>query len=186
MKIRSGAKAKEQPNEGTHLARVVGLCNLGLQPGFMYGGEMTEDAYKIEITYELVATDMKDGRPFHVSEDVTNTDNEKGKLLQRCMSTGVSINAVQAMITKPCMVSLKHNEKGYAKINNVAGVPAGIPVPELRNTPVYFDIYADEADVETFNSFSDFKKSKFTKALDYKETALYKAVAEGSTSDDQF
>jgi len=186
MKIRSSAKAKEQPSAGTHLARVVSLCNLGLQPGFLYQQEMTEDAYKIEITYELVNENMKDGRPFWVSEEVTNTDNEKGKLLQRCLACNISIDNINDILDKTCMVSLKHNDKGYAKINNVAGVPAGIPVPALRNPTVLFDIYSDTPDLDVFRSFTDFKKGKFTSALDFNETKLAQELAREATDDSAF
>lgn len=186
MKPRSSAKMKEQPSAGTHLARVVGLSRLGLQPGFMYQGEMTEDAFKIEITYELVSENMKDGRPFWVSEEVTDTDNEKGKLYGRALAVGAPLEDISQFINKPCMVSIKHNEKGYAKVQNVAGVPSGIPVPELRNPSVLFDIYSDQPDVDAFQAFPEFKRNKITSALDFNTTALYKALAEDATDDAPF
>jgi len=186
MKPRSSLKQKEQPNAGTHLARVVNITRLGLQPGFQWQGEMTEDSYKIEITYELVSENMKDGRPFWVSEEVTDTDNEKGKLYSRAMAFGVPINDVSAFINRPCMVSVKHNEKGYAKVQNVAGVPNGIPVAELRNPSSVFDIYSETTDVDLFHSFPEFKRNKITSALDFKETALYRVLAEEATDDIPF
>lgn len=186
MKPRSSLKQKEQPSAGTHLARIVSISRLGLQPGFVWQGEQTEDSYKIELTYELVNENMKDGRPFWVSEEVTDTDNEKGKLYQRCMAAGVGIDNLDSLINRPCMVSVKHNEKGYAKVQNVAGVPNGIPVPELRNPTSLFDIYSEVPDVDMFNSFSEFKRNKITAALDFKDTALFKALAEDATDDIPF
>lgn len=186
MKPRSSLKQKEQPSAGTHLARIVAIARLGLQPGFVWQGEMTEDAYKIEITYELVNENMKDGRPFWVSEEVTDTDNEKGKLYQRCMAAGVGIDNLDVLIGRPCMVSVKHNDKGYAKVQNVAGVPNGIPVPELRNPTSLFDIYSSTPDVDMFNSFPEFKRNKITSALDFKETTLFKCIAEDATDDIPF
>lgn len=186
MKPRSSNRVKEQPPEGTHLARWVQVTRLGLQPGFMWQGEQTENAYKIELTYELVAEDMKDGRPFWVSEEVTDTDNEKGKLYQRMLAGGVGLEDASALINKSCMVSIKHNEKGYAKINNVAGVPSGIPVPELRNPSNIFDIYSDTPDVDTFWSFPEFKRNKMLQALDFRGTALFKSLSEESSDDVSF
>jgi len=182
MKVRSQQTQREQPPTGTHLARIIGLSNIGLQPGFTWQNEEVEPAYKFEVTYELVSENMTDGRPFWVSEELTNTDNEKGKLYQRCMAAGVNVKDVTSLINKPVMVSLKVTEKGYAKVNNVAGVPNGIPVPELRNPTQVFDMYSESPDLNTWESFSDFKKSKFTKALDFKTTVLSKMV-DGDDSD---
>lgn len=176
MKVRSQQSQREQPGQGTHLARIIGLSNLGLQPGFMWQNEEVEPAYKFEITYELVSENMSDGRPFWVSEEVTNTDNEKGKLYQRCQAANVNIKDVTSLINKPVMVSVKVNDKGYAKVGNVAGVPAGIPVAELRNPAQVFDIYSEVPDMDVWESFSDFKKGKFLKALDFKTTVLSKMV----------
>ncbi len=186
MKVRSSNTVKEQPGQGNYIARVVALSNLGLQPGFQWQGEEVEPAYKIEITYELVTENMSDGRPFWVSEEVTNTDNEKGKLYQRCMAAGVNVSDVEALINKPVLVNVKVNEKGYAKVGNVAGVPTGMPAPELRNNTQVFDIYDENPDLDKFNAFPEFKRSKFTKALDFKTTKLYLALAEDATDDNPF
>lgn len=183
MKARSGSKPKEQPANGNHFARIVSIAKLGQQPGFVWQGEMTEPTYKIEITYELVNENMKDGRPFWVSEEVTDTDNEKGKLYQRALAANASLDNLDSLINRSVMVSLKSNEKGYAKILNVAGVPNGIVVSPLRNDTSIFDIYSDPADLDSFQSFSEFKRNKITSSLDFPKTALYKALAEEATDD---
>jgi hypothetical protein len=183
MKARTSNKSKEQPHDDNYLARIVQVTRLGLQPGFLWQNELTDDTYKVELTYELVTTNMADGRPFWVSEEVTDTDNEKGKLYQRCLAAGVATDAIDQLINKPVMISTKQNEKGYAKIKNVAGVPGGIPVPDLRNPTSVFDIYSTTPMVDDFNSFPEFKRNKITSALDFKETALYKALAEDATDD---
>jgi len=174
MKVRKAQSQREQPPEGVHLARVVGLYNLGHQPGFTWAGGEAEDAFKFEITYELVATKMKDDRNFWVSEEVTNTDNEKGKLRQRITSAGGTFDSVEGIVGKPMMVTIEHNQKGYAKITNVAGVPTGLPVPELENETQIFDIYANPSQKELFLSFPEFKQNKIKNALDFNETQLSK------------
>jgi len=183
MKTRTGGAQKEQPTEGNFFARVVGLSDLGMQPAWIWQGETVEPQYKIEITYELVTENMADGRPFWVSEEMKNSDNEKAKLYSRCLSAGADVHNLPTLLTKPVMVTIKRDEKGYGRIKNVAGVPTGIPVPELRNSTQLFDIYSDTPDLDMFESFSEFKKDKFKKALDFKETALFRALAE---SDGQF
>ncbi len=184
MKVRSTSKAKEQPNEGNFLARVVGVADIGLQPGWVYQGEDIEPSYQIEITYELVTENMKDGRPFWVSEEVKNSDNEKAKLYSRCLAAGADIKDPETLINKPVMLTLKLSEKGYANIKNVAGVPTGIPVPELRNPTQVFDMYSETPDLNAFESFSEFKKNKFKNALDFKDTPLARALA--AADEEQF
>ncbi len=174
MKVRKQPTNREQAPEGVHLARVVGLYNLGHQPGFTWSGGEAEDAFKFEITYELVATKMKDDRNFWVSEEVTNTDNERGKLRQRVIAAGGNFDDLSTIIGKPLMVTLEHNAKGYPKIVNVAGVPTGLPVPELENETQIFDIYADPSQKELFLSFPEFKQNKIRNALDFNETQLSK------------
>lgn len=177
MKVRKAQTMREQPPEGVHLARIVGLYDLGHQPGFVWSGGEAEDAYKIELTYELVATKMKDDRNFWVSEEVTNTDNEKGKLRQRVIAAGGNFDDLPSIVGKPMMVTVEHNAKGYAKITNVAGVPNGLPVPELENETQVFDIYANPSQKEMFLSMPEFKQNKIKSALDFNETQLSKDLA---------
>lgn len=182
MKPRSSLKNKENPADDNYFARIVSVTRLGLQPGFTWEGEDIEPEYKIEITYELVTTQMADGRPFHVSEEVNDKDSPKGNLYQRIIAANADLNDITSLINRPVMVTTKQNAKGYAKIKNVAGIPSGIPIPELRNPTSAFDIYSEEPDVDAFNAMSEFKRNKITQALDFKTTPLFRAIA--SQSDD--
>lgn len=188
MQVRRQKSNREQPPAGTHLARIVGLSDLGHQPGFVWNGKEIESQYKIEITYELVTTDMTDGRPFWVSEELNNTDNEKGNLYDRCLAAGTDIYKILDLINKPVMVSLAMKESGYPRITNVSGVPGGLPVPELRNDTQVFNIYADPPHMEQFQKFPEFKQNKIKEALDFKTTALYKELLlqEGTSDGDEF
>lgn len=175
MKIRESKKQYEDVPTGTHVARVVGLSDLGHQPGFVWEGGVADSAYKVELTYELVDTPMSDGRPFWISEDLTNTDNEGGNLAIRVSAAGVTFSSIEDIIDKPVMVTVGPNKKGTRQVvKNVAGVPSNWEVSPLSNEPIVFDIYAEEPDYETFASFSQFKRDKITNALDFNETALYK------------
>ena len=184
MKLKQKKSNREQAPEGVHLSRVVGLTSLGLQPGYTWNGKWIEPAYKIEITYELVNTLMEDERPFWVSEELTVTDFEKGNLHPRLVATGVKFDTIDQMIGRPCMITLEHNEKGYPKIVNVAGVPTGFEVPELKNATVTFDIYSDEPDMDTFWNFPEFKRDKILAALDLQETAFYQEYLKTNVEDD--
>lgn len=174
MKIRSNVRA--QPDEGVHMGRVVSLSDLGHQPGFTWAGGEADSAFKVELGYELVNLDMEDGRPFWLSEEVTNTDNERGKLRSRASAAGINVKDIDTILDKPVMITVEHNDKGYAKIVNVAGVPQGIEVPALRNPTTTFDIYDEQPDVEAFLAFPEFKQNKIRNALDFSTTVLSKAL----------
>lgn len=169
MKTPKATSNKEYPKTDNYLARVVGITDMGIQPGFEWKGEMTKPAAKVELTYELVTTEMSDGRPFWVSESGTYSTASKW-LQQRCLATGVSIEDISPMIGKPVMLNVATNDKGYPKVTNVAGVPAGIPVPELRNPTQLFDL--NDPDLSLWEKFPDFKKDKIREATNFKQTKL--------------
>jgi hypothetical protein len=176
-------KDQDVPEKGAHMARVVGLTDLGHQPSWEWAGETIKDSYKITFTYELVGSEMEDGRPHWVSEDVNVNDFEGEGISSTMMLRVRAIDPqnetqdgqdLSKLINKPCMVTVSHNAKGYAKVKNVGGVPMGLQVAELRNPTFSFDI--DNPDLETFHSFSDFVKKKIKGALNYPNSALKKAL----------
>lgn len=177
MKLREAKSNREQPVEDTYFARIVAITNLGIQPAFEYQGQMTKPTAKMEVTYELVTSSMADGRPFWVSEELPMSKASKN-LAQRYAAYGVSMDSdVDALINRPVMVSVKHNKNGYAKIANVAGAPGGVPVAELRNPTYIFDPWDENCDVDKFESFPEFKQNNIKRALDYKDSALFKKLA---------
>ena len=187
MRVRTNDSKREQPQAGVHMARVVALADIGHQPPFTWKGGEADSSYRFEITYELVNARMEDGRPFWVSEEVNNTDNEKGKLRQRVMATGIQFSNIQEILDKPVMITVELNEKGYPKIINVAGVPQGLDIPGLSNETTMFDIYNEIPQLEEFRAFPEFKRNKIIKALDFNETSLYKALeANGEVGEDKF
>jgi hypothetical protein len=169
---------KEQPPEGPHMARVVGLTDLGHQPEWEYQGKTQKSQYKMELTYELVGADMEDGRPFHVSEDINVNDFEpkpgqEGKpstMMLRVRAIDLNNETsdgkdLSKLLDKPAMVTVKLNEKGYVKIKqeSVSSVPMGFEVPPLRNDAYAFDLSAP--DPTLFESMSEFKQGKILRAL---------------------
>lgn len=172
MKVRG--KTYEVPDKGAHIARVVGLIDLGLQPPYEEG---ETPKYQIEITYELVSSEMKDGRPFHVSERITNSDSDKGTLYARMNTFGVTSSNLESILDKPCTVNVDYTAGGRAKVSGKAGV-AALPtslqgqVPPLRNGTFSFDPYSKDCDLAVFDSFPEWKQEMYTSALDFNEMAL--------------
>ncbi len=180
---KSFGKPKDQPAEATMMARLVQLIDLGHQPGYEYGSETVKSNYKVTFTYELPGSLMEDGRPHFLSEDLNYSDHEKSTMYARVAAldptgaltaSGKSGYALQNLIGVPCMVAIKHNDKGWAKVKDVVSAPEGIIVPELFNTPVIFNM--DEPDMLVYNKFSDFVKGKLKNALDLQDTELGKAL----------
>ena len=184
LTARSFGAKKDVPTEGTKLGRLLNLIDLGHQPGFLYKGEMTKSSYKITFTYELPGSKMEDGRPHVVSEDVNVSDYVGDGIVSKMMKRVFALDPdgtisnggkdLSKMIGLPCMISIKINEKGYPQIKDVVSAPEGMPVPELINTPIIFNM--DEPDMDAYNKFSDFVKGKLKAALDLDETKLGKEL----------
>lgn len=177
MKVRKTAATVDQPKAGTHMARLVGIVDMGHQPGFEWQGKEIKSAYKLRLTYELPNSTMEDGRPHWVHEEVTNSDNEKATLAMRVRTLRGDFSDLSTLINKPCMVTIKVNDKGYAKIDGqggVGGVPEGFDVPELTNPTFIFD--TDNPDLDMFDSLPEFIQERITSNLDYEGSALEKAL----------
>jgi len=181
---------REQPRQGTHVARLLGIVEMGHQPGFIYEGKKVESEWKLEFTYELVDHLMEDGRPFVVSEDLTNKDWEDKKTGKSCTLVARAksmlnedyrkgVDDMSVLLGQACMVSVTPNAKGYMKVKGIAavsGVPFGMKVTELYNTPYLFN--QDEPDMELWETFPEFKQERIKSALNFPETVLAKNLAE--------
>ena len=173
MKAKKSTSNVSQPDVGTHMARLVGITDMGHQPGFEWQGKEVKSAYKLRLTYELPNSTMEDGRPHWVSEEITNSDNEKSTLAARIRSLGGDINNLQSMIGKPCMVTLVAGKNGYVKIDGqggVGGVPAGIPVPDLANDTFVFDL--ENPDMDLFEGFPEFIQNRIKENLEFEGSQL--------------
>jgi hypothetical protein len=185
-------KPREQAPEGNHTARLLGIVDLGHQPGFIYEGKKIDSSWKYEFTYELVNTQMEDGRPFVVSEEVRNNDWEDIKTAKR--STLVTraralmgadykdgMDDLSKLLEKECAVTIEH-KNGYANVKGQSAVGSlnvelkNIGVKELHNDPYTFSM--DEPDMDLWEKFPEFKQNKIKNALNFNETALAKALAE--------
>jgi hypothetical protein len=186
MKNKSGAGPKDVPEAGTHLARLVGIVDLDHQPGFEWQGEQIESQYKVTFTYELCNSMTKDGKPHWVSEDFKVSDHERSNMFARvgAMDPNGSLTHsgqdLSGLIGAPCMVEVKLNPKGYSKVHNVSGAPAGFPVPELVNPSFVFDF--ESPDMGVYTKLPEFVQDKLKSSLNYEGSALHTAiVAEGDT-----
>ena len=167
---------KEQPPFAAHFGRLVGITDLGLRPEFTWQGKLCKSEYCLELTYELVNALMEDGRPFHVSEQVTNklTKNPQGdlvsKLTRRVQATAADPDNISSMLGQTCMITLTEKDNGYPKISEVNQVPQGVPVKELVNDTWVFDL--DEPDVAMFLDLPEFKRMRIQENLEFEGSLL--------------
>lgn len=181
------SKTKDYPQGGTHMARLVGLTDLGHQPGFEFRGQEIPSSWKIEFTYELPNSKTKDGRPHWISEEVKVNDFEGKGITSTMMARVRTIDKdnvsqdgkdLTKMLSLPCMVTVTVDDKGYPKLKGqaaVSGIPMGMEVPPLENDPFTFDM--DEPNMEIWETFPEFKKDKIQAALNFQETSLCRELA---------
>ena len=178
----------DHPTAGTHMARLVGITDLGHQPGFVYEGKEIESTFKMEFTYELVNSLMADGRPHWVSEQFKNNDfvpDKPGGFIATMMARVAALTPedpretdVSKLIGKPCMVTVSINGGGYPKIAGqgaVTGIPVGMDIPALQNDTFAFDM--DNPDMDLWETFPEFKQKRIKEALNFEETELFKQIA---------
>lgn len=186
MKARTSKKTTEQIKPDTYAARIVGIAETGLRPPFQYQGKMIESKYAVEITYEFPTALMEDGRPFWVSEEITNSDNDGSALYKRCQDTSSDLKDLSSLIGKKVLVTVTHNDNGYAKIkgkDSVNACPSILEIGPLVNPTFIFDPY-DNPDMEHWNKLPEFKQKRYMEALDWNEMKLSTMVANNGTDEE--
>ena len=129
-----------QHPSGTTIGRCYGVVDLGTQDGGQFGPK-----HQCLIIWESTEL-MEDGRPFSLSKYYTVSLNEKANLYGDLVAwrgrdfTPEELDAfnVQNVIGAPVMLTVIHNDKGKARVANVAKIMKGAPVPEPVNQTLKF------------------------------------------------
>jgi hypothetical protein len=146
---------REVPPAKTYPARVVGIYDIGKQPGFN-----PEDPAKPQVVfvYELLGKErMADGNTFQVSEFLTVSLHAKATLPRRLKVFGAPIKkksddwfdvpedfSLVDCIGEPCMLEVQHNTKGNAKVGNAIEPIEGMTIPEATKEVGFVDLDADD------------------------------------------
>lgn len=175
----NGGKEFEQASAGNHVARCVGMIDLGTQQSDYQG--KTTHARKIvlrfELPNELIADGEYAGRPFIVGKFYTASLSEKANLRKDLESwrgrpfTPEELAGFDSknILDKPCMVNVVHTEKGKAKIASIAPIPKGMQTPPRINDLLYFSLERDEFDGKIYEGLSDFYKGEILKSPEWAE-----------------
>lgn len=173
----NGGKEFEQPPIGNHIARCVGLIDLGTQQGDYQG--KTTHARKIilrwELPNELISEGEWAGKPFMVSQFYTASLSEKANLRKVLESwrgrpfTPEELMGFESknLLDKPCMLNVTHTDKGKAKVASVAQVPKGMTVPGRVNDLLYFSL--DDFNSSVYEKLPQFFKDMIQKSPEWEE-----------------
>lgn len=182
-----GKKDKGRIEDGTYMARVVQLIDLGVQKSEYEGVEKIN--HQVMITFEFPTEMVKvgdDDKPRWLSKNYTVSTHEKSgmaALINAVDPTGQATSKgrnLKGILGLPAMVTVGTTSGGNAKVSGVARLMKGMQVPELVNDPVFFDLDGD--DVEQFDKFPDWLKERITSGIDFHKTPFSKAIDNGSSS----
>lgn len=190
----NGGKEFEAAPAGNHIARCVGMIDLGTQTG-EYQGKTTH-ARKIvlrwELPNELISEGEWAGKPFVVQQFYTASLSEKAnlrKVLESWRGRPFTPDELMGfdsknLLDKPCMVNITHTDKGKAKVTSVAQVPKGMQVPGRVNDLLYFSLEPDEFKAAIFEGLSDFYKEQIRKSPEWAELQGTRPAPSGNKFED--
>lgn len=192
---------KQEPLEvGTYEARVVCVLDMGLQAQRPYQGREKPPAHSIRLTYELCDEFMVDengeeleDKPRWISEEfpLHSLDSDLAKSTKRYNAIDPkdeSDGDFTQLIGKACMVTVGQYEGKNGVSNNITNVASitakkAAKLPELVNPTQVFLL--DEPDLEVFNALPDWLKDRIKENLEYKGSALEKALKGGGKVKDE-
>jgi len=165
---------KQMP-EGSYPARCYAIIDMGTADD-IYGGHKRQ----LMIKFEFPTLPLKDyGKgeglePQGISDFYTLSLHEDSKLRQHLemwrtkdftreeLKDGYDLKKILGV---PCIVSVKHNEKGKAKINKIFKYDLTDELPPPMRKIVYFDF--DEYEQPVYDSLSDGTKKLIMKSDEY-------------------
>lgn len=130
----TGAGSVKAP-AGNHMAVLVGVFEMGTQQDPF---DQTKARRQVCLVWELVneAIAGTAGKNHVISAAVTQSLNEKATLrkwvearLGRKLGNDEAFD-ISTELGQGCMLNVVANEKGYTRVEGVAAIPKGIPIPK--------------------------------------------------------
>lgn len=155
----------KQPPTGTHLARCIGVIDLGTQKS-EYQGQANirrQVILRWELPTELIEDGDAKGKPFICSKFYTASLNEKSRLYADLVNwRGREFSAEELkgfdsknVLDKACMISITENEQGKARVTGIMKAPTHMPCPPRVNDLIFLSLEPGEFDRATFDSLSE-------------------------------
>lgn len=180
MKIPEGAKFENAPT-GSHLARCIGLVDLGTQQHKGFQGQPDWASRDVRITFELPTTKMtgvyhpeSKGKPFGASLTVKQSLHQSAKLRKLLKGwrgrdfTKEELAAfdLKDILGKPCFLSLVENGD-YVNIDSISALPKGTMVPKQINPTTYFSLDPQEFDEKALGNLHEKTQEKIKSSPEY-------------------
>lgn len=191
--IKSGFVRPDPLEPGNYLARVVQVVDLGLQYQSPFKGQEKPPAYQISVTYELVTEFLKDedgndimDKPRWVSEifPIYGLDVDRAKSNQRLRAIDPNLETggdFTKLLGRPCTITVVNNQKGdvvYTNVGNVTPPMKGAEIPELVNSPVFFDL--EDPDMDVFEKLPNWIQDKIKSNLEFDGSVLAQSLGSQS------
>lgn len=147
------------PAPGVVPARLARIVEVGKHDTFY--GEKDQVIFWYSLPTRLIDMPESD---YHGKQHMVRTaplrksSNEKATLMEHVNVLKPDAQDLSELLDRPCFVTIVHNtvesggqERTFANISQVSGVPEGIDVGELDTSPFYFDY--ENPDEDIWNDF---------------------------------
>jgi hypothetical protein len=183
----NGGTTYEPVSEGAFIAICYSIVDLGDQ----YSEKFGNTSRKVLLTWELPDETIEiegEIKPRAISKEYTLSLNEKANLKKDLEAwrgkkfTEEELKGfdLENVLGKACQLQIVHStkeNKTYANIAAIMGLPKGVKPGAPKNQTVYFDIEADNA-LSNVNLLPTWVQDKI------KKSEQYKAMVNGGMSDD--
>lgn len=171
MIVKGNSENFENAPTGTHIARCIGLIDIGTHTNDYKGNPIRRR--QVIIKWELPLEERADGQPFVVSQFYTLSLSEKANLradLVNWRGKEFTLEELQGFDLKNildvgCQVTVTEKENKKIKVSGVTGLPKGVELPPRHNELVHFDL--DFFDQKVFDSLSDGLKKMIQDSEEY-------------------
>ena len=174
MKASVGGGSFELPTAGQHSARIYSIVDIGMQPDIFNPPKKKQ---QIIVTWELVDTEMEDGRPFVISKFYSLSLNQKSNLRKDLKNmSGKALTDDQAgkfdftkLINFACnlVISIEEkDDKEKAVIQAMLPAAKGVEVTALKNPTIFFD--TEMVDIDIFNAIPEWQRKFIDEDLIHK------------------
>lgn len=173
----SSGKPFEEVEEGTHVATIVGVYDLGTQPEDLDGKYPHPARPMVMLRFEIVDTPQSDGSPTTLVKEMAlvHSDREKGSTLFNIHKAALGLTTEQlkasrkdreltAVLGKSVMVDVGRTSGKKAKISSVSRLMKGVTPSKHQTELLSFD--SDSPDAEVFHKLPGFVQKKIKESLE--------------------
>ena len=173
-KMHTARAKQERIPEGTYMARVTSIVDLGIQEQTDWKtGEPTDPKARVLVTWELptetITVEHNDGTeeelPRLISKEYTLSNYDQSNLMKLIAVLKPGLKTLTELLNIECMVNVGSTVNGNAKIVSVVTSPKGMPVPELAKEASYFDF--DDPSEDLYLNLPSWVRMKIKSAENY-------------------